>query len=61
MIHIIHLNKYIIFINFYNIILYKKAKREETKVYTEEDINNDVNTLYQATEAKWNASEKVVT
>jgi len=38
-----------------------EAKREETKIYTEEDINNDVNTLYQATEAKWNASEKVVT
>jgi len=38
-----------------------KANREETKEYTEEDITEDVNTLYQATECKWNASEKVVT
>jgi len=37
-----------------------EANREETKEYTEEDINEDVNTLYQATEARWNASEKVV-
>ncbi|ORX47337.1 Annexin [Piromyces finnis] len=37
-----------------------EANREETKEYTEEDIIEDVNTLYQATEARWNASEKVV-
>jgi len=38
-----------------------EAKREETKEYTEEDIANDVETLYKATEARWNASEKIVT
>jgi len=35
-----------------------EGKREENKEYTEEDINNDVNTLYQATLARWNSSEK---
>ncbi|ORX84106.1 Annexin [Anaeromyces robustus] len=38
-----------------------EANREETKEYTEEDIANDVETLYNATEARWNASEKIVT
>lgn len=38
-----------------------EAEREETKEYTEEDITNDVETLYNATEARWNASEKIVT
>jgi len=38
-----------------------EGKREETKEYSEEDVVNDVETLYNATEAKWNASEKIVT
>jgi len=37
-----------------------EGKREETKEYTKEDIINDVETLYNATEARWNASEKIV-
>lgn len=37
-----------------------EANREENKEYSEEDINTDVEALYQASEAHWGSDDKAI-